>query len=160
MVPLGPRARTILAPFLNRDSAAYLFSPIEAEAWRNERRTGVCSTDRKTPVYPRNFGGGSVPNRTAAKRLSKRPKRDHYDTDSYRRAIEYGIRMANRARPSGSEVPHWHPNQLRHSFATAVRARFASEAAQVGLGSCRTDVVEVYAEKNLKLATQVASQIG
>ena len=35
---------------------------------------------------------------------------------------------------------HWHPNQLRHSFATAVRKQHGLEAAQVLLGHSRADV--------------------
>ena len=72
--------------------------------------------------------------------------------------------MANRdiAKNGGltSPVPHWHPNQLRHSYATRVRKQFGVEAAQVGLGHSRTDVVEVYAEKNLELAMNVARLTG
>jgi integrase len=160
VVPLGPKARSILAPYLERANDSYLFSPREAEAWRNERRTGVCSPDRTTPVYPSELRRRERNKQGRRQSRSKRPKRDRYDTDSYRRAIDYGIIKANRTRKSDEKIPHWHPNQLRHSFATAVRKQFGVEAAQVGLGHARTDVVEVYAEKNLGLATHVAQQVG
>jgi len=42
----------------------------------------------------------------------------------------------------------WHPNQLRHTFATRVRKQHGLEAAQVLLGHARADVTQVYAERN------------
>jgi integrase len=57
-------------------------------------------------------------------------------------------------------VPHWHPNQLRHSHATEVRRRFGLEAAQVALGHAQANITEVYAERDLRLAVKVAAEIG
>ena len=37
---------------------------------------------------------------------------------------------------------HWHPNQLRHSYATKVRREHGLEAAQVLLGHSRADVTQ------------------
>ena len=54
----------------------------------------------------------------------------------------------------------WHPNQLRHTFATRVRKQHGLEAAQVLLGHSRADVTQVYAERNEQLASAVASKIG
>ena len=45
----------------------------------------------------------------------------------------------------------WHPNQLRHSFATTVRATEGPEAAQVLLGHSHINTTEIYAEKNAAL---------
>lgn len=53
-----------------------------------------------------------------------------------------------------------HPNKPRHAHGTAVRHRFGLEAAQVVLGHERADVPQVYAERNLTLATRVAADIG
>jgi integrase len=57
-------------------------------------------------------------------------------------------------------VPHWHPNQLRHLFATEVRRRYGLEAAQVALGHAKADVTQVYAERDLGLATRLALEMG
>ena len=146
LVPLGPRAQDIVRQFLKLDTQAYLFSPTEAEAQRNElRRQG-----RKTRMTP-----------SQAKRKRKarpeRPKRTRYDTNSYRRAIYYGIRKAGRA---GVPIPHWYPLQLRHSHATRVRREHGIEAAQVALGHARADVTQIYAERNLALATKIAQECG
>ena len=64
-----------------------------------------------------------------------------YRIDSYRQAIE---RAAKRAK-----VAHWSPNQLRHSFATKVRQVGDIESARVLLGYSKTDVSEIYAERDL-----------
>src|SRR6185369_5668350 len=52
---------------------------------------------------------------------------------------------------------HWHPNQLRHTFATKVRKEHGLEAAQVLLGHSKADVTQVYAEKNHELASALAA---
>jgi integrase len=146
LIPLGPQAQKIVREFFKLDTSAYLFSPVEAETWRNSiRRQG-----RKTKMTP-----------SQAQRMPatspKRPKRDRYNTDSFRRAIEYGVKKAKQA---GVEIPHWFPLQLRHSRATEVRKRFGLEGAQVALGHAHAAVTEVYAEKNLELAIQIARETG
>ncbi len=55
---------------------------------------------------------------------------------------------------------HWHPNRLRHTFATKVRKAHGLEAAQVLLGHAKADVTQIYAEKNDALAATVAAKIG
>jgi integrase len=48
IIPLGPKAQQVIAPFLaGREAATYLFSPIEAEHERMEQRTA----HSKTPEY-------------------------------------------------------------------------------------------------------------
>ncbi len=163
VVPMGPQARAILKLFWNRRTDAFLFSPREAEDWRNQLRREAAGKNRKTRIYPYELRARA--RRQSAKRSKpKRPKGDVYTPDSYRRTVQYGIQKANRIRREtdfgASLVPSWHPNQLRHSFGTQVRKRFGVEAAQVGLGHAQTDVVEVYAEKNYHLAVNVARMIG
>lgn len=72
----------------------------------------------------------------------------------------HSIEMAVRRACVKAGVPHWHPNQLRHLFATKVRRLHGLEAAQVLLGHARADVTQIYAEKNLALAAKVAAEIG
>lgn len=146
LIFLGPKAQAILRPFLTADPQAFLFSPAQAEAERSVQRR----RERKSPM---------TPSQAARRRKShpRRAKRERYDVDSYRRAITYGIRKANKNLVA---VPHWHPNQLRHSRATEVRKLHGVEAAQVSLGHARADVTQVYAARNLELALQVARQMG
>ena len=147
----------LLRPFLSREPDAFLFSPREAEEWRNEQRAVRRDPNRKTKVYPCELRAREKRRQTAKKRVSKRPKRDRYDTPGYRRAVEYAIAKAKRA---GVMIPHWHPHQLRHTRATEVRRRYGVEAAQVALCHARADVTEIYAERNFGLAAKIAKEIG
>ena len=156
-VPLGPRAQEFIRAFLTRSSDAYLFSPVEAEEWRNDHRVVARDPNRKTKVYPCELKAREKRKAAAKRRLPKRPKRDHYDTASYRRAIKYGI---VKAKANGVQILSWHPHQLRHSRATEVRRQYGVEGAQVALGHARADVTEIYAERNFGLATRIAKECG
>ncbi len=157
VIPLGPKAQQVIKPFLKLSTTAYLFSPKDAEAERNEARR----RERKTPMTPSQT-------KRKSKKQPKRAKRDRYDRDSYRRAITYAIKKANRYRQDVAardgtslvEIPHWCPLQLRHSRATEIRRDFGIEAAQVVLGHVRADVTEVHAERNLALAMKIANERG
>jgi integrase len=70
----------------------------------------------------------------------------------------YAVAIARACRKVG--IDHWHPNQLRHLFATEVRKKFGLEATQVLLGHARADVTQVYAERDERLAASVAAEIG
>lgn len=157
LIPIGPKAQAVLKPFMDRDREAYLFSPKESEAWRLEHRPAYFNKQRKTKVYPCELRARAAKKEARKRRKPKRQKRDRYDTDSYRNAIEYGFAKAKKA---GVEIPHWHPNQLRHTRGTEVRRDHGVEAAQVVLGHARADVTQVYAEKNLRMAIEIARQSG
>lgn len=83
--------------------------------------------------------------------VSKRTGRG-YSINAYRLAI---IRACKKA-----GIAKWAPQQLRHTKATEVRAKFGLEAAQVFLGHCSADVTQIYAERNLVLAKKVAREVG
>jgi integrase len=139
---LGPKAQVLLHPFLDRHSESFCFSPSEAEAERHTRRR----ENRKTPIY-------ASPSAESTKPVKgRRPPRECYDRDSYRRAIEYGIRKAG--------TPHWHPHQLRHACGTLVRSRFGLDAAQVILGHRSASVTEIYAEADAHKAADIIQRIG
>ena len=57
-------------------------------------------------------------------------------------------------------MKHWHPNQLRHAYASDVRRAHGLEAAQVLLGHAKANITEVYAQRDLTLAAAVAVKIG
>ncbi len=153
---LGPKARAILSAFLGPDQEAYLFSPAAAR----EERYAELRAARKTKVQPSQ--------RSRRKKCPARPPGSRYTTESYGRAVAGGVRKANAGRvrhpdgygPNLPEVSHWHPNQLRHVYATEVRRRHWLEAAQVALGHSRADVTQVYAERDLALAVRVAAEVG
>lgn len=74
------------------------------------------------------------------------------NSGSYRGAIHRACEKAG--------IDPWNPNQLRHSVATDVRARYGLEAAQVVLGHAMADVTQVYAERDLELARRVIGEVG
>jgi site-specific recombinase XerD len=157
LIPLGPKAQAILQPYLDRDPDAFLFSPKDAEEWRIQQQAARAGRNRKTRIYPCELRSRELRKQRRRKRSRRRPPGDRYDTASYRRAIEYAIQ---RARKSGIAVEHWHPNQLRHAKATELRKQHGLEAAQVVLGHARADVTELYAERNVALAREIAKQSG
>ena len=57
------------------------------------------------------------------------------------------------------QIEHWSPNQLRHAKATEIRSMFDLESASVLLGHSRLNTTEIYAEKNLSKAEQIALQV-
>lgn len=58
------------------------------------------------------------------------------------------------------DLPHWHPNMLRHTFATQLRQRFGIDAAQVALGHTRTQVTQRYAEPHRQAAIEAVLAVG
>jgi integrase len=143
-VHIGPEAQQLLAEFPTADPADYVFDPRTAVAERNARR----SAERQTPRYPSHM------ERNAAKRVAdpKRAAGARYTSTAYAHAVARACDTA--------KVPHWHPNQLRHTFATRVRREFGLEEAQVVLGPEKAGVAPVYREKNRALAARVTAEIG
>jgi len=155
-IAVGPQAQAILLPYLVRDADCPCFSPADSR----RRRFEAMRASRKTPIQPSQVNRG--------KKQPRRTPREMYTKDSYYRAIQRACDradlIAHAARPDIATderlVPRWHPNQLRHTAATKIRRRFGLEAAQVVLGHSRADVTQVYAERDGKLAGEVAKLIG
>ena len=133
IVVVGPKAQELLRPFLQRDVAAYMFSPREAVQQRNAE----CPTHRRGPAAEAETG----------RRVGER-----YTTQAYGRAI---TAMCTRL-----DVPHWSPGQLRHNAATRLRSQFGLDVAQVVLGHARADITEVYAAQNLARAIEAMERVG
>ena len=150
VICIGPKAQQVLRPYLSRDKTAYCFSPTESE----QRRLALLHASRKTPLSYGNRPG------TNRKRRPKKKPGDCYDTNAYRRAIHRAVDRANREREKSDQFPKWSPNRLRHTAATEIRRVFGLEAAQVALGHSQADVTQIYAEKDLTLASEVARKIG
>jgi integrase len=178
IIAIGPKTQILLREFFTPDLDDYLFSPRRAVEELRARR----SADRKTPLYPSHM------KRNAAKRKAK-PRRtpdERYDQRSYFTALSRACDKAfpppgdlaprpceSRAKWSARltadqraavkawrKTHRWHPNQLRHTFATQVRKEHGLEAAQVLLGHSKADVTQIYAEKNEALAVGIAARIG
>jgi integrase len=72
--------------------------------------------------------------------------------DSYYRAVAQACDRAG--------VESWSPNQLRHSRATELRARYGLDAAQTVLGHSSADVTQVYAERDFDMARRIMLEFG
>ncbi|XZE47345.1 tyrosine-type recombinase/integrase [Planctomycetaceae bacterium SH248] len=155
VVALGPQCQQVLLPLIEGRETGYLFSPADSERQRHQLRQMKTSSTRKTKIYPSEVKSRE---RRIAERVEKTKRWGaRYDTDSYRRAVSYAIK---RARKSGENIPHWHPHQIRHTFATKVRKSFGAEGVQAGLGHANLNLVEVYAEKNQQLLRQIAERMS
>ena len=180
-IVIGPRAKAIIENYIDRDDDAFCFKPSEAvELYRRQ-----VHANRKSPMNCGNRPGYSSTTRACVKRADAQPG-DAYTNDSFRRAIH---RACDRAflppqpfarRPGETirarnerltekqrdelkqwQADHrWSPNQLRHSAATEIRQRYGIEAVAAVLGHSKTDTSEIYALRNLTLATSIASEIG
>lgn len=132
-VYLGPACQAILRPWLDRPDDVYLFSPREVVAAARAKRRKVPST------APEKFKYDRAP-------------REHYDDESYCRAIKKACQRAG--------VPNWTPNQLRHTAATYIRETYGLEAAKIILGHQSAVTTEIYAEKDAKIAKNIMKKIG
>jgi integrase len=144
VIPIGPRGRGVIEAFVAGgsvvDPTGPLFSPFRAR----EERFAAMREARKSKVQPSQLS-----------RRRKRPKRlpaAAYTPHTYAHAIRTAAEKA--------KAPHWHPNQLRHLFASEVRKAHGLEAVQVLLGHARADVTQVYAERDLALAAAIAAKVG
>jgi integrase len=173
VILFGPKAQAILSKYVARPLESFCFSPAENEASRRAKQRA----HRKTPK-----GQGNEPG-SNRKRQPRRLPQSRYTTNSYRRAIAYAcesafgmpdqLRYPHRQKASIPELADlraqarawrerfcWSPNQLRHTAATEIRRRFGLEAVQVVLGHASADISQVYAERDLVKAAEVAAKIG
>ncbi|MDB5308028.1 MAG: site-specific tyrosine recombinase XerC [Gemmataceae bacterium] len=135
LIPLGPKAQAVLTRWLDAaDPDAYLFIPARAR----EERFALWRAARKSKVPP------SQLNRRVRPEVMKKRPRDRFTDHGYAATVRRACERAG--------VEPWHPNQIRHAFATEIRRRYGLEAAQVALGHEKADITQVYAEKNLALA--------
>lgn len=140
-VYIGPQAQQILTSWGNRAPNDFLFSPRDELAERSVARR----ESRKTRIQP------SQQKRTRKKQPQRAP-RERYFTDSYGRAIARGCEKAR--------IPHWQPNQLRHTAATKIRKKYGLDAASVILGHRGVAITQVYAERDEARAIEVVKSIG
>ena len=143
---LGPKAQMLLLKYIEKlgwESSKYIFSPREAQRERVARLRAA----RKSKVQPSQQG-----RRACYKDKPLRYFADHYDKDSYSKAIKRAIQRAG--------VEHWTPYQLRHSAGTLARKIAGLDGAQAFLGHCDANTTEIYAELDSAKAIKIAMQIG
>jgi integrase len=156
-IALGPKAKAILKPYLDRPAESFCFSPREAIEAHHEART----RDRKTPESCGNTAGRG----TGAALESAR---ERYDTHSYRRAIHRACDRAFPA-PKGTtgealeqwrSAHRWSPNRIRHTAAAETLQAFDTETAQVKLGHSNIKTTQIYAGIDISRAIRAAKKHG
>jgi integrase len=151
-ITIGQEGQKVIMPYLLRAATSYCFSPRDSELDRNRARRQA----RVSPMTPSQRARKPV-------RQRQRPAGERYNKDSYRRAIARAVGLANKAREKAGveeRLPNWSPNQLRHLRAGEVKERFGIEEASAVLGHANIRTTEIYADRKLKIAAEVARQIG
>jgi len=144
-VCIGPEGQAIIRRYLRPDVHAFLFDA----AVSRDLRFAEMRASRKTKVQP-----SQVCRRKAkGKRLPGR----RYTTNTYARAIAYGIRKANEA---GENIPAWHPHQLRHLRATELRKVGGLDLARAVLGHKSLAMADHYADIDREEAFAAMARIG
>ena len=131
-IMLGPRAQAVIAPFLDRPTHGYLFTPIDA------------ITQRYEVAKAANVHGAGL----------RLPSRIHprWTVQAYAHAVRKACVIAG--------VEAWSPNRLRHSAATRLRASHGLDVAQLVLGHASADTTEIYAEADREKAINAIENAG
>ena len=145
VIAIGPRAQSVIGPYLRKELDQPIFSPAESERRRFE---ALKASSNSHPSCNKSRDAA----RANSRRKRQRPPSEWYTSTSYRRAI---VRAAERA-----GVGAWSPNQLRHTRATELRKSYGIDAAGAVLGHTRLETSQIYAERSLELATRIAGEIG
>jgi integrase len=129
-VLLGPKAQELLQPWLDRTPDPDRYLFRPRPSADQRRRTEHKGTGAPARGVP---GERYLPN-------------------SYAERIRVACRAAG--------IPIWSPNRLRHGAGTKIRQKYGLEGAQVILGHAKADVTEIYAERDIERARQIAMEIG
>ena len=82
---------------------------------------------------------------------------NRWTSDTYCHAVQRAIERAFKAE---CPMEWWHPHQLRHALGTEVREKEGAEASQTALGHANLATTEIYAEKSLLRAMDIARRLG
>ncbi|MCE9606480.1 MAG: site-specific integrase [Planctomycetia bacterium] len=181
-IAIGPLGQAILAPYLDRDPDAYCFVPCEVVAAINaEKRKNPDLAKRRRVRKPRRLPGQAYTEDSFRRAVARGCEEAFGMPDELRLASSAYSRAVKLRKENGTAIPAalqsiedarreaardwrerfvWSPNQLRHSAATSIRAKFGLEAAANVLGHARADVTQVYAERDWKTAERVAREVG
>ncbi|HVX16251.1 MAG TPA: site-specific integrase [Pirellulales bacterium] len=157
---VGPKAKEILSRYLLRAADTCCFSPAENRKAHDALRRAA----RKTKVQP------SQRNRKQARPQSKPGER--YSVNAYEQAVRRAAERADRKARAAAEkagtppaigarlIPHWAPNQLRHSRATELAHGYGKEYAKAVLGHSKMIVTDVYVEPDRERAASIMREVG
>lgn len=135
-------AQKLLAAWIPVDPTAWIFTTRASVEW------WATQVPRKSKVWPHELRA----RRKAAKRATHR----RYTSATYGKAIRSGIERAN---ARGANLPHWSPNQLRHTIAAELSRTIGQQAAQRWLGHARLDTTALYAGLHAAELVQIAKTL-
>jgi len=142
LICIGPRAQRLLRRYLPDDPQTFVFQPSVSLA----EQSAIRARERCTKHTPSSLAWKRKPRTT----------NERYDSHAYGAAITRAIKRANH---NGLSIPNWSPHLIRHSRATIIRSQYKIEGAQAILGNT-LKATEIYAEKSIALAIQIASETG
>ena len=145
-IRFGPLAQAILLAFKDRDPNQPLFSPAQSESARHAAMRAA----RKTPVQPTQVLRAKLAAKTATKR--DRTPGILYTRKSYRKAVARACERAN--------VEHWHPHQLRHTFADFATRTDSLDLASTLLDHSSLRTTLAYTDTDTRRANDFARQHG
>jgi integrase len=148
VVPLGPRCQAALRPYLHRQAEAFCFSPREV----------------------------------VGRAVGRRAPGTRYTTGSYRRAVERACELAFGMPAELRLVPRklppeerrrlldlaaqwrqkycWNPHQLRHSAVQRAKQARGLDGARAYVGHSAVKTTQIYEQRDLDLACEIARAIG
>jgi integrase len=163
---LGPQAQQVLAPFLNRDARAYLFSPREAmEGYLLANGRAIRHGKKRVPGTRYKVSSFDRAVTCACRRAFPHPALVEIDAlavNAHEKAMrrhkwitghQDDLRAWHRAH-------HWAPNQLRHTKATQIRREAGLDAARAVLGHTSPSITDHYAEIDADKAMSVMERLG
>jgi integrase len=176
-IPLGPCARAVLAVFLVGrvlEPDEPLFSPRRAreerfEAMRARRKSKVqpsqVSRKKGKPEWmpAKQYTPETIAHAVAAACDRAFPPPAPLAKQENETVAEWESRLTEEQKDkltTWRRQHRWHPYPLRHSYATKARKQFSLEHAGAALGHTKMSATEVYAERDVGLAVEVASRIG
>jgi len=145
-IPIGPQAQRIIKPYIaKRKPMDTVFTPEDAHRERLERAG--------KPKYMA----------FQMSRSTFKPGRA-FDNGTYRNAIQRECDRVwdwdGKKRENGDYSHRWHPHQLRHNAATAIRETLGIEAASDVLGHSTLNMTATYAEKTIARLKEIAKKVG
>jgi integrase len=92
----------------------------------------------------------------------ERELNERYDRRTYRKAVQYAIKKAQKAGVKIGDKPvmMWTPHQLRHTATTRAAKEFGIEIAKAATGHAHISTTQIYAEKDMEAAKKVALKFG
>jgi len=147
IIPLNVAEQALIAPYLEgKTDKDAVFSPRTAQAERYAEKRA----NRKSKLTP------SQKARDKERAAKPRHFSEFYNKDSYRQAVEYAIKKANKRLPKEEQIPYWTPYELRHSAASAIDVELKGDAAQLMCGHTSPTTTATYLHREVEKLMKIA----